>query len=146
MTGEVSMFRLFSFAASGVLAALLVLWAPALGQQPKKIKLLHIGTSGSLALNAGSGAKEQTAMETLQSFIKTETGFDNDIVQQKNYHELAQKMARGELQLGVFQGYEFAWAHEKHAKLRPLALAVDGYPYRFAYLMVGRDSKISDFA
>src|SRR5439155_17447571 len=98
------------------------------------------------ALNAGSGTKEQTAIETLQGFIKTETGFDNDIVRQKDYQELARKMAKGELQLGVFQGFEFAWAQEKDAKFRPLALAVDVYPYRYAYLMVGRDSKVADFA
>jgi ABC-type phosphate/phosphonate transport system substrate-binding protein len=124
----------------------LVLCAPVFGQQPKKFKVLHIGTSGSMALYAGSGTKEQTAIETLQSFIKTETGFDNDIVRQKAYQELARKMAKGELQLGVFQGYEFAWAREKDAKLRPLALAIDVYPYRYAYLMVSRDTKIADFA
>jgi ABC-type phosphate/phosphonate transport system substrate-binding protein len=155
--GEV---RMFSFAFSthaekkqtvplgmaGVLVTLLVLCAPAVAQQPKKFKVLHIGTSGSMALNAGSGTKEQTAIETLQSFIKTETGFDNDILRQKNYQDLAHKMAKGELQLGVFQGFEFVWAVEKDPKLRPLALAVDVYPYRYAYLMVGRDSKITDFA
>jgi ABC-type phosphate/phosphonate transport system substrate-binding protein len=131
---------------AGVLLTFLAVCAPAFGQQAKKIKVLHIGTSGSMALNAGSGTKEQTAIETLQSFIKTETGFDNDIVRQKNYQELTHKMAKGELQLGVFQGFEFAWAEEKDPKLRPLALAVDVYPYRYAYLMVGRDSKITNFA
>jgi ABC-type phosphate/phosphonate transport system substrate-binding protein len=129
-----------------VLVTLLGLCVPAFGQQPKKIKVLHIGTSGTLALSAGSGSKEQTAIETLRSFIKTETGFDNDIFRQRNYHELAQKMASGQLHLGVFQGYEFAWAQEKEAKLRPLALAVDVYPYRYAYLMVRREGKITDFA
>jgi ABC-type phosphate/phosphonate transport system substrate-binding protein len=132
-------------ALAGVLVAL-ALCAAALGQQGKKIKVLHIGTSGSMALNAGSGAKERTAIDTLQSFIKTETGFDNDITPAKDYRELVQKMAKSEFQLGVFQGYEFAWAQEKDAKLRPLALAVDGYPYRYAFLMVGRDSKVTDFA
>src|SRR5262249_24094863 len=94
-TGEVPMFRfLFPKKGSGAFFVLvsLVLCAPAFGQQPRKFKVLHIGTSGSMALYAGSGTKEQTAIETLQSFIKTETGFDNDIARQKDYRELAQKM------------------------------------------------------
>src|SRR5438128_11383973 len=119
--------------------------APAQGQQAKKIDVLHIGTTGTLALNA-SGTKEQTAQEALQSFIKAETGFDNEFIRQTNYEELTQKMAKGQLHLGVFQGYEFAWAQEENSKLRPLALAVDVYHYKYAFLMVGRDSKIADFA
>src|SRR5229473_2488834 len=78
---------------------------PAHGQQAKKIDVLQIGTSGSLALNA-SGTKEETALDALKSFIKTETGFDNEIIQQKNYEELVQKMVSGQLHLGVFQGFE----------------------------------------
>jgi ABC-type phosphate/phosphonate transport system substrate-binding protein len=119
---------------------------PANAQQAGKIRFLHIGTSGGLALNAGSGVDERAAIDTLVGFIKSETGFDNDIVREKTYDELVRKMADGQLQLGVFQGYEFAWAQAKDAKLQPLALAVDMYIYRFAYLMVNRDSKIANFA
>jgi ABC-type phosphate/phosphonate transport system substrate-binding protein len=129
-----------------VLGTLLgTLSAQAYGQQAKKIDVLHIGTSGSLALNA-SGTKEETALNALKSFIKSETGFDNEIIQQKDYEELVQKMASGQLHLGVFQGFEFAWAQAENAKLQPLALAVDVYHYRYAYLMVRRDSKSADFA
>lgn len=136
---------------SAILAWILALFlslpgTPAHAQQAGKLDFLHIGTSGSLALSAGSGTKEQTAIETLESFIKSETGFNSDIVRQANYEELSKKMAKGQLQLGVFQGFEFAWAQAKDAKLQPLALAVDVYVYRFAYLMVNRDSKIANFA
>jgi ABC-type phosphate/phosphonate transport system substrate-binding protein len=130
-----------------VLAVLLSMLGTRAGaQQAGKLDFLHIGTSGGLALNASSGVKEQTAIETLQGFIKTETGFNNDILRQKNYEELARKLASGQLQLGVFQGFEFGWAQEKDAKLQPLALAVDVYVYRFAYLVVSRDSKIANLA
>jgi ABC-type phosphate/phosphonate transport system substrate-binding protein len=128
------------------LLTLCVLSAPGYAQQGKKIEVLHIGTSGALALNAASGTKEETAIEALRGFIKSETGFDNDIVRAKNYEELVRKMASGQLHLGVFQGYEFAWALEHDSKLRPLALAVDVYPFRYAYLIVRRDSKVSNFA
>src|SRR5438874_12177600 len=98
----------------GVLGVVLAI--PAAGQQGNKIDVLHIGTSGTLALDE-SGGKQATAQDTLQSFIRSETGFENDIIAQKDWAELADKMANGQLHLGVFQGYEFAWAKEKYPKL-----------------------------
>jgi ABC-type phosphate/phosphonate transport system substrate-binding protein len=111
--------------------------------QTKKPNVLRIGTSGSLALDT-SGAKDDTALETLKSFIKTETGFDNEIIPQKNWSALAEKLAGKEVELGVFQGYEFAWARAKYSSLQPLALAVNVYPYRFAYLVIRQDNTITD--
>jgi ABC-type phosphate/phosphonate transport system substrate-binding protein len=132
--------------AWGFAALLSMLGTPAHAQQAGKLEVLHIGTSGGLALNASSGVSEQTAIESLQSFIKTETAFNNDILRQTNYEELARKMAKGQFHLGVFQGYEFAWAREKDPKFQPLALAVDVYVYRFAYVMINRDSKVASFS
>jgi len=128
------------------LAVLLGVIGPAArGQPAKKIDLLRIGTSGSLALNT-SGTKEETAIDTLKSFIKSETGFENEIITEKDYKVLAQKVAKAELELGVFQGYEFAWAQEKQPKLQPLAVAVNVYPYRYAYVVVLKENKATDFA
>lgn len=127
------------------LAGVVVLAAsasPAWGQG-KKIDLLHIGSSGTLA---GAKSKEQSALTSLQSFIKDETGFTNDIVRQNGWQELAQKMAKGELHVGVFQGFEFAWASEKFPQLKPLALAVNVYRYPTAYVIAKRDASIKDFA
>jgi ABC-type phosphate/phosphonate transport system substrate-binding protein len=116
-----------------------------LAQEAGKIDVLHIGTSGSLAFNPSQN-DEQAALDTLKNFIKTETGFDNDITASKDWPEVAAKLAAGKLQLGVLQGYEFAWAKEKYPKLKPLAIAVDATSYRYAYVMVKRDSPITDFA
>jgi ABC-type phosphate/phosphonate transport system substrate-binding protein len=110
----------------------------------QKPKTLHIGASGSLALNE-SKEREDTAMKMLHDFIQSETGFENEIVTERNYEELAQKMAAGKLELGVFQGYEYAWAKEKYPKLQPLAIAVNIYPYRHAIIMVRQDSKATKF-
>src|SRR5206468_419351 len=65
-------------------------------------KSLRIGTSGNLSLGA-SKDKEAAAVTTLKDFIKDETGLPNEIVRQKNWQELAQKMAGKELPVGVFQ-------------------------------------------
>jgi ABC-type phosphate/phosphonate transport system substrate-binding protein len=127
-----------------VLATLLVLPAATSRGQQARLDVLRIGTSGNMT-GGNSGAREKAGLDTLHSFIKDETGLNNEIVRQKAWRELAGKMAKGEPQLGVFQGYEFAWAQEKHPDLKPLALAVNVYTYPVAYVVVRRDDAAKDF-
>jgi ABC-type phosphate/phosphonate transport system substrate-binding protein len=132
--------------AAGFLVLLLGgLNALAQGQPATKVAVLRIGTSGTLALNA-SGAEEAAAIDTLQSFIKSETGYENEILPQRDWTDVVQKLTKGDLQLGVLQGYEFAWAKEKHSELQPLAIAVNVYAYRDAYTVVRQDNAAVDFA
>ena len=114
------------------------------GQQAR-IDVLHIGATGTLTGDAGS-QKEKGAVQTLRRFIKDETGFTNDIVRQGDWQQLADKMKRGDLHVGVFQGYEFAWAQEKHPDLKPLAIAVNSQRYPVAYVLAQRDNPAKDFA
>src|SRR5262245_49290084 len=110
----------------GALLTFLVAGDAARAQQGR-VEVLKIGSSGTFS--TARGPNDRGALESLQSFIKDETGFDNEILVQKSWRELADKMAGGELHLGVFQGYEFAWAREKYPALAPLALAVNVYRY-----------------
>jgi ABC-type phosphate/phosphonate transport system substrate-binding protein len=132
-------WRIVLFAAAGLTVAA----APAAHAQPNGT--LHIGTSGSLA-SATSPSREAAAIDTLRDFIKSETGFTNEIVRQKDWRELADKMSGGRFQLGVFQGYEFARAQEKFPKLKPLAVAVNVFTYPTAYVVTRRDDPAADFA
>jgi len=116
----------------------------ATGQQTK-LEVLHIGSSGTFT-GASKGNKEKEALETLKAFIKDETGLDNDIQRQPDWRELADRMAKGQLQLGVFQGYEFAWALDGRPGLKPLALAVNVYRYPTVYIVVKKDNPAKDFA
>ena len=127
------------------LVALLVLSSTMVDGQQAKVEVLHIGTSGSLA-TAGGGDKEKSALESLKAFIKDETGLDNDIVREKDWRELLQKMAKGDLHLGVFQGYEFAWVQPDQPKLKPLALAVNRYIYPTAHVVTQKKSEAKKFA
>jgi ABC-type phosphate/phosphonate transport system substrate-binding protein len=119
--------------------------APWTAAQDAKTTPLLIGSSGNLA-SPTPGTKETSALETLRRFIKDETGLDNEIVRQKDWRVLAARMAKGELKIGVFQGYEFAWAQEEYPKLEPLALAVNGYRYPVVYVVTRRDDTAKDFA
>jgi ABC-type phosphate/phosphonate transport system substrate-binding protein len=110
-----------------------------------KVDVLRVGTSISLTGDT-KGKKEGSARETLKSFIKEETGLDNEGVSQKDWRELAENMAKGQLHLGVFEGYEFAWAQEKYPDLQPLAVAVNVYKYPIGYVIVQRTNNAKDFA
>jgi ABC-type phosphate/phosphonate transport system substrate-binding protein len=117
--------------------------ALAVGRAARAEELL-IGTSGTLA-DVGA-TKEKAALDMLQTFIKEETGMDNQILRQKDWRELAEKMTKGKLQIGVFQGIEFAWAQEKYPAVKPLVLSVNLYRYPVAYVVTKKDSAAKDFA
>ncbi len=110
-----------------------------------KVDTLHIGTSGSLT-SEKQGQREKGSLESLKKFIKDETEFDNDIMRQKDWRELTDKMAKGQMQVGVFQGYEFAWAQKDHPDLKPLALAVNLYRYPIVYVVTNKNDPAKDFA
>jgi ABC-type phosphate/phosphonate transport system substrate-binding protein len=110
-----------------------------------KGSILRIGSSGSLT-SSSSSVKEEDAMETLRSFLKEETGMENKIVREKNWQEVVDKLVKQELQIGVFQGYEFAWAQQKEPSLKPLMLTVKVQRYPRAFVIVKGDNKATDFA
>jgi ABC-type phosphate/phosphonate transport system substrate-binding protein len=129
-----------------VLAAFLTIPAGAARAQQGGLDVLRIGTSGTMTGEAPGGPKEKSGMDTLKSFIKEETGLNNEIVRQKDWQELAEQLSGKKLQLGVFQGYEFAWAQEKYPDLKPLAVAINVYQYPVAYVVTRRDNAAKDFA
>jgi len=112
--------------------------------QQANLDVLRIGTSGSLSTDNNPG-KEKGAMASLQAFIKDETGLKNEIVREKDWRTLTDKLTKGELHLGVYQGFEYAWAQEGHPGLKPLALAVNVYRYPVAYVVTRRDAPVKTF-
>jgi ABC-type phosphate/phosphonate transport system substrate-binding protein len=129
---------------AAVLAPLLTLIGPAANGEGR-IDVLRIGASGTLTGEA-DGSKEKAGVATLHRFIREETGMDNEILGRLDWRDLADRMAKRQLHLGVFQGYEFAWAREKHPALAPLAVAVNVDRYPVAYVVTRRRSPAADFA
>jgi ABC-type phosphate/phosphonate transport system substrate-binding protein len=130
------------FVLACALASLLAVSVARTESRPAADKELRIGSSGTLT---GPG-NEKGAIKSLEDFIKEETGLNNTIVKQKTWRELADRMVKGELQIGVFQGYEFAWAQEKHPELKPLALSVNITRYPVVYVVVQKSNPVKDFA
>src|SRR5258708_32576560 len=69
-----------------------------------KLDVLRIGTSGTIS--SDKEAKEKGALMSLRSFVKDETGLDNEVVREKDWQAVTDKLANAELQIGVYQGYE----------------------------------------
>jgi ABC-type phosphate/phosphonate transport system substrate-binding protein len=128
------------------LAVLLAACATAANGMQEKIKVLLVGQSGTFGDEGADPKVEAANDKTLLEFIKEETGFDSETFRQKGWVELADKLTKGKLHLGVFQGYEFAWAQEKHPGLKPLAIAVNVQRYPVACVIVKSDSPAKSFA
>ncbi len=105
----------------------------------QRVKTLQIGTSGSLIAPDDSGT-EKGALDALASLMKDETGFDVKIVRQKGWRELADNMAKGQLQLGILRGIELAWATDNNSHLLALVLAGKGPGYSIVYVMARSDN------
>jgi len=134
-------FFFWTLTASALLAVLSMEGSAA----DQKLDVLRIGTSGQLT-GPTAGPKEKAGLETLHKYIKEENGLDNEILRQKDWRELADKLTKGQLQLGVFQGYEFAWARQRDPQLKPLAIAVNVNRYPIVYVVTQRDDPAKDFA
>jgi phosphonate transport system substrate-binding protein len=126
---------------TGLLALCSVLPA----EEQAKVDVLRIGTSGTLHPFKQDPKTEKAGLESLKAFIKEETGFDSEILAQNDWHELTEKMAKGDLHLGVFHGFEFAWAQGKHPNVKALAIAINGSRTPIACVVVQRDSPAKSF-
>jgi len=112
--------------------------------QPARLRLLRVGATGTLTGKGDSG-EEEAGVELLRAFLKDETGLNNEIAKEKDWQVLLAMLAKGQVHVVVFQGYEYAWAKERHAELRPMALAINGFRYPTAHVMVRRDAAAKEF-
>jgi ABC-type phosphate/phosphonate transport system substrate-binding protein len=110
-----------------------------------RIDVLRIGASAA-PTDKEARRVEQAALAPMQIFVRQETGLNNRITFQEGWSNLADRLAKGQLHLGVFEGYEFGWAREKYPGLRPLAVAVNVDRYPVACVVVRRDHRARDFA
>lgn len=138
-----SSFLLSWLGAAGLTTTLML--ALGAGVKATPISTLRIGTAGSLAATAGAN-REAAVLDTLRDFIKSETGFTNEIVKQESWQQLGSGLMRGQVHLGFFQGYEFASAQEKFPELKPLALTVNVHRYPTVHVLAQQNDKAESFA
>jgi ABC-type phosphate/phosphonate transport system substrate-binding protein len=109
--------------------------------------VLHIGmTETFIEEDLPDGFDETDAESACQQLVQEVVGLRSDTVALENQEILAQRLASGRLQFGVFMGYEFAWAQARYPKLKVLTVNVSQHPSRHPSLIVHRDSPIHRFA
>lgn len=74
------------------------------------------------------GVPDNLALTVMQPFgglIQAQTGLGGELSVSENPFDMAQRLARDQVQIGVFDGIEFAWVRETQPQLKPLAISVN---------------------
>jgi len=130
---------------SALLGGLALLTVAGSAHEADQQGLVRVGIVESLFRGIPQKTVDASA-EPFQALMEKETGRKGKMIRISDALELAQKVSRDELELGVFYGYEYAWEKQKYPKLRPLAIAVNQEHRLYAYIIVRKDKGIRDVA
>jgi ABC-type phosphate/phosphonate transport system substrate-binding protein len=84
-------------------------------------------------------------MVPFSALVYQHTGINGQIHIGGDAFQLASQVDKGKMDLGLFQGFEFAWVQMKFPKLKPLMIAEDHQPYVSVLLVTRSDSDITGF-
>jgi len=85
-------------------------------------------------------------LRPMRSLLETQTGMSGNLVPVKNWDQLGEQIDSEKVHLGVFHGFEFAWAKQKYPDLKPLVVSVGKKGVQNACIVVSADSKTTDLA
>ncbi len=134
-------------AVSAALASLLLLaWLPVVPIAPAEAAapaVIRIGLIRTMFRDAPDPVVK-VMTNIFKSLMEEQTGLPNDVSAPDDFAQLAQQLKDGKLQLGVFHGFEFAWAREKTPELKPLMVVVKRQSFVRALLVVNQANKAED--
>lgn len=102
---------------------LVVIWGSTVFGANPDGSLIRIGLVRSLFRDT-SEALMQVIMRPFKSLMEAQTGMSGQLVAAGEANNLAQRLKTGDCQLGIFHGFEFAWARLAIPELKPLLIAV----------------------
>jgi ABC-type phosphate/phosphonate transport system substrate-binding protein len=108
------------------------------------LKALKVGISRSVFFEEAESVVK-AAMPLWTALVKSQAGIQAEF-NAVDTERLGQELVQRDVDMGVFQGYEFAWAAQKDPQLRPLVIVVNQKPYLSAAFIVREDTKIKDIA
>ncbi len=133
---------------AGRLAALALAWGMALpsgsmraAEEPAS-KPIQIGLANSLFRDTPASLIGLLS-RPLKSLMEAQTGVSGDLVLAGDAIALADKLKANKVQLGVFHGFEFAWARQHCPELKPLVIAVAQHRMLHAHLVVLKDGGVN---
>jgi len=124
--------------------ALVTLAVPAPGKQ-KQQEAIKIGVADSMFRDV-SAAKVDTLLPELERLVLEHAGLKNEIVKAGSSGELANKINDKAVHLGVFFGFEFAWARQSYPELKPLIIAVQRQRSLKAFVVVAKENPAASIA
>ena len=138
------MFRrnLFAFAL-GLLTV--GLYAPVVPAQPPANQVLQLGMAKTFFHDVPQPFID-IATAQFAPVMKMTTTLDGKLNTQFGALEIAQKLDANQLQIGVFNGLEFAWAQEKYPALQPIVVAVNPFRDVRAFVIVHKDNPAKSIA
>jgi len=88
----------------------------------------------------------QLMMQPFSALMRGQTGLDGRLIPCSDPCALGQLLHEGKMELGVFHGFEFAWAQQKFPDLRPLCIAINRHRHLTANVVVRSDSDATGLA
>jgi ABC-type phosphate/phosphonate transport system substrate-binding protein len=87
----------------------------------------------------------ESAAEPFRTLMERETGYTGDVVTVAGHSEVGRRLAKDRAQLGVVEGFQFAWLKPKYPDLRPLVIAVNQQTHLHAYVMTSKAARVEKF-
>src|SRR5262245_15212781 len=87
-------------------------------------KAINIGMVGTLFRDVPDSLID-TMGKPFGMLMFSQTGMTGHLMKTGDANDLGKKLAEGEVHVGIFHGFEFAWVREKYTKLKPLVIAVN---------------------
>ena len=81
--------------------------------------------------------------QPLKALMQSQAGMSGELSVAGDAFDLSKKLKENTVQLGVFHGFEFAWARQRNPGLKPLVVVVCHHRQLHAHLIVRKDSPAS---
>src|SRR5262249_16635906 len=127
---------------SAIALALLSGFAPATEPPAAPVK---IGMMSSMFRDAPPGVFQALATP-FYSLVQSQTGLKSELVLVPTPDEMRTQLATGQIQFGVFHGFEFGWMQQKSPGLEPLMIAAPVHRPLQAFLIVHATSLATSLA
>jgi phosphonate transport system substrate-binding protein len=111
--------------------------------EPAPANLVRIGIVAALFRDIPDGTVKASA-EPFRKLMESETGRTGEVLTIKDDSTVIRELLDGKVQLGVLQGFEFAWALQKKVDLKPLVIAVNQDHNLRALLVVKKDNPVKN--
>jgi len=105
---------------------------------------LRIGLNRHMFRDLPSGMVNSLA-KPFQKLLESQTSLTGEVAVCSDAQVLAQQLYDGNVEIGVFHGFEYAWLKGKYPELEALLVAVPAQKKLQAFLVVRKDSTVTDW-